>query len=55
LRDARQTVTNLQSDFFWKRIQALDVVGRELRQPPPLGPTDGVRQLVRGYAAGYNR
>lgn len=54
-RDGRQTVTNLQSDFFWKRILALDLVGRELRQPPPVGPTREVRDLVRGYVAGYNR
>ena len=55
VRDARQTVTNLQSDFYWKRILALDVVGAELRQPPPVGPTRLVRDLVRGYVLGYNR
>src|SRR5688572_14753339 len=54
-RDGRQTVTNLQSDFHWKRILAVDLIGQELRQPPPLGPTPEVRELVRGYAAGYNR
>ncbi|MFN0181042.1 MAG: penicillin acylase family protein [Gemmatimonadales bacterium] len=54
VRDGRQQVTNLQSDFFWKRILDLDVIGRDLRQPPPLGPTPVVRDLVRGYVAGYN-
>ena len=47
--------TNLQSDFFWKRIVDLDVVGQELRKPAPLGPTPQVRDMVRGYVAGYNR
>ncbi|MSR03128.1 MAG: acylase [Gemmatimonadetes bacterium] len=55
VRDGRQTATNLQSDFYWKRILDLDVVGSELRQPGPLGPTALVRDLVRGYVAGYNR
>lgn len=54
-RDARQTVTNLQSDFYWKRILDLDLVGRERRLAPPLGPTPEVQAIVRGYAAGYNR
>ena len=46
--------TNLQSDFYWQWISDSDVVGRELRQPPPRGPTKDVRDLVRGYVAGYN-
>ncbi len=50
----RQIVTNLQSDFFWKWILDRDLVGEELRQPPPIGPTPEVRELVRGYVAGYN-
>ena len=54
-RDARQTVTNLQSDFYWKRILDSDLVGQQLTQPPPLGPTPEVRDMVRGYAAGYNQ
>ncbi|MBM4188544.1 MAG: penicillin acylase family protein, partial [Gemmatimonadetes bacterium] len=53
-RDARQPVTNLQSDFYWKWIIDQDLVGRALSQPPPHGPTPEVRALVRGYAAGYN-
>ena len=55
VRDARQTVTNLQSDFFWKRILDLGLIARELQQPPPVGPTPEVRELIRGYTAGYNR
>ena len=55
VRDGQQEATNLQSDFYWKRVLALDLVGRELRQAPPVGPTPEVRELIRGYAAGYNR
>ena len=54
-RDGGQNFSNLESDFFWKRILELDVLGRDLAQPPPVGPTPEVRDLVRGYAAGYNR
>ena len=54
-RETQQQVSNLESDFYWKRILSLDAVGRELRQPAPLGPTRLVRNLVRGYVAGYNR
>jgi acyl-homoserine-lactone acylase len=53
-REGRQTVTNLQSDFYWRWLIDRDVVGKELSQPPPLGPMPEVRDLVRGYVAGYN-
>ena len=54
-RETQQQVSNLESDFYWKRILSMNAVGRELRQPAPLGPTRLVRNLVRGYVAGYNR
>ena len=47
--------TNLESDFFWARILDMDVIGNELQEPPPLGPTPELRELIRGYVAGYNR
>jgi acyl-homoserine-lactone acylase len=50
----RSTTTNLQSDFFWEWIIDGDVIGRELREAPPRGPTAEVREIVRGYVAGYN-
>lgn len=53
--EGRANATNLASDFHWARILEMDVVGRELRQPPPVGPTADVRELVRGYVAGYNK
>lgn len=46
---------NLASDFFWKRILDEDVVGKLLARPPPHGPLPEVRELIKGYAAGYNR
>ena len=53
--EGARNATNLQSDFHWARIHDMDVVGRELRQAPPVGPTPEVRDLMRGYAAGYNK
>lgn len=53
-RDGRQTVTNLQSDFYWQWLIDRDLVGKELSQSPPVGPIPEVRELVRGYVAGYN-
>jgi acyl-homoserine-lactone acylase len=50
----RNRATNLTSDFQWARILDMDVVGREFRQPPPVGPTPEVKDLIRGYVAGYN-
>ena len=46
--------TNIQSDFYWQWIIDTDVIGRELAEPPPRGPTQEVRDMVRGYVAGYN-
>lgn len=45
---------NLQSDLFWKRILDSGLVEKELAAPAPLSPTQDVRDIVRGYAAGYN-
>jgi acyl-homoserine-lactone acylase len=46
---------NLDSDFFWKRIADIDVVGRELKLPAPIGPSVELRQTIQGYVAGYNK
>lgn len=47
--------TNLESDFFYGRINARRTVERLAAQPPPLGPKPQVKAMVRGYVAGYNR
>jgi acyl-homoserine-lactone acylase len=46
---------NLKSDFFYQSIQDEGTVDALLAKPPPLGPSQDVRELVRGYAAGINR
>lgn len=52
--EERNRYPNIASDFHWARILDMDVVGRQLQQAPPVGPTADVRDLIRGYVAGYN-
>ncbi|WUI03756.1 penicillin acylase family protein [Spirillospora sp. NBC_00431] len=47
--------TNLASDLFFTRIKDSRVVERLAAEPAPYGPTADVRELSRGWAAGYNR
>lgn len=47
--------TNLRSDFFYARINDSKIVEKLVAQAPPLGPTEDVRDLVSGYASGWNR
>lgn len=46
--------TNLRSDLFHQRINDSGVVERLIAQPPPLGPSPEVKELVDGYASGWN-
>ncbi|NOK21346.1 acylase [Corallococcus carmarthensis] len=46
---------NLKSDFFYQAIVDDGTVDTLLAKPPPLGPSQDVRELVRGYTAGINR
>ncbi len=46
---------NLESDFAFKRIIDMRVVEGLVAKAPPNGPRPEVRELVRGYTAGYNR
>jgi len=46
---------NLKSDFFYQSIKDAGTVEALLALTPPLGPSQEVRELVQGYAAGYNR
>ena len=46
--------SNLNSDLFWKYVQASHVVDRSLAQRPPIGPLPQVRQMYEGWAAGYD-
>ncbi|MEA2390702.1 MAG: acyl-homoserine-lactone acylase, partial [Solirubrobacteraceae bacterium] len=49
------TVNNLNSDIFWKQVSDSRVVDHLLARRPPFGPKSEVKELVRGYVAGYNR
>ncbi|MCP2261752.1 acyl-homoserine-lactone acylase [Streptoalloteichus tenebrarius] len=46
---------NLASDLHFQRLIDSGEVERLLAQPAPLGPKPEVRELIRGYVAGYNR
>ena len=46
---------NLNSDFFYTRINQERTIEKLLAQPPPHGPRPEIREGVRGYVAGYNR
>ncbi|MFD8754078.1 penicillin acylase family protein [Kitasatospora sp. NPDC059577] len=47
--------TNLESDTYHQGLRQAGTVRRLLDRPAPLGPTAELRQMVEGYAAGYNR
>jgi acyl-homoserine-lactone acylase len=46
--------TNLNSDLYWTSIRDARTVQKLLRLPYPQGPSTEGREVVRGYAAGYN-
>jgi acyl-homoserine-lactone acylase len=48
------TANNLNSDFFYQRINDAKVVEKLVAQAPPRGPLPEVREGVAGYVAGYN-
>ena len=45
---------NLDSDFFYARINQSGIVEDLISRPPPEGPAPELRKIVRGYVAGYN-
>lgn len=45
---------NLDSDFFYARVNASGVIEDLLSRPAPQGPAPALRKIVRGYVAGYN-
>ncbi|MDH6133955.1 acyl-homoserine lactone acylase PvdQ [Kitasatospora sp. MAA4] len=47
--------SNLVSDTYYQSLRQGGTVQRLLDRPAPLGPTDQLRKVVDGYAAGYNR
>lgn len=47
--------TNADSDFFFKLIHARGKVEELMVAPPPNGPSEEMKALLRGHVAGYNR
>lgn len=43
------------SDFYYKGIVTSGAVESLVEKPAPLGPREEVRELVRGYVAGFNQ
>ena len=48
-------VKNLGSDFFWRHLKDTGTVDRLLDPSAPNAPTAAARELVAGFAKGYNR
>src|SRR4051794_13150264 len=44
---------NLNSDFFFQKINDTKVIEKLIAEPPPAGPVPEIKQAVRGYVAGY--
>jgi acyl-homoserine-lactone acylase len=53
--DPLDPATNLASDAYFTELRQSGVVQKLVAQPAPLGPTTQTRQLVDGYAAGFNK
>lgn len=47
--------SNLTSDTYFQALRRSDTIAELLARPAPLGPTPQLRQLVEGYAAGFDR
>ncbi|MEV5506712.1 penicillin acylase family protein [Streptomyces orinoci] len=46
--------TNLSSDLFFRSVNEARTVERLLAQPAPAGPSRQAKELIHGWAAGYN-
>ncbi|MFF1511178.1 penicillin acylase family protein [Streptomyces sp. NPDC058326] len=46
--------TNLSSDLFFRGVKDAGTVEKLLATPAPAGPSGDVKELMRGWAAGYN-
>jgi acyl-homoserine-lactone acylase len=54
--DAYGAASNsLNSDLFFQQVNDSGVVERQAAMAPPFGPRAEVRDLIRGYVAGYNK
>ncbi|HEX5909487.1 MAG TPA: penicillin acylase family protein, partial [Thermoleophilaceae bacterium] len=50
----QQKYGNLNSDFFYERINATGKIEALLAKKPPQGPLPELRQATRGFVRGYN-
>ncbi|MFG3040869.1 penicillin acylase family protein [Streptomyces sp. NPDC048330] len=46
--------TNLSSDLYFRGVKDAGTVEELLRTPTPAGPSGDLKELMRGWAAGYN-
>ncbi|GGV28938.1 penicillin acylase family protein [Streptomyces spectabilis] len=46
--------TNLTSDLYFRGVRQAGTVEKLLDQPAPRGPSHAAKELMRGFAAGYN-
>ncbi|MFH8728924.1 penicillin acylase family protein [Streptomyces termitum] len=46
--------TNLSSDLYFRGVKEAGTVEALLRAPAPAGPSGDLKELMRGWAAGYN-
>ncbi|KQX49954.1 MULTISPECIES: penicillin acylase family protein [unclassified Streptomyces] len=46
--------TNLSSDLYFRGVRDAGTVEELLRTPAPAGPSRDLKELMRGWAAGYN-
>ncbi|MFI8228848.1 penicillin acylase family protein [Streptomyces sp. NPDC085900] len=53
-RSLSSASSNLASDLYFGGIRRSGTVERLLAEPAPLGPSKDVKDLMRGFAAGYN-
>ncbi len=54
LRGNGSSANNLNSDFFYQRINDERIVEKLLELKPPRGPLPDFDEVVRGYVAGWN-
>ncbi|MER6347128.1 penicillin acylase family protein [Streptomyces sp. NPDC001595] len=46
--------TNLSSDLYFRGVREAGTVEKLLAEPAPAGPSRAAKEMMRGYAAGYN-
>jgi acyl-homoserine-lactone acylase len=55
IRGNGSSANNLNSDFFYQAIRDEGRVEKLVAEPPPSGPRPEIKELGRGYVAGWNQ